>query len=229
MTDTDGATVLVVDDDDPVRELTAVILRGAGYEITEAADGAQAIESLGRQRPALLVLDILMPGVDGWGVLQHVRTMPSPPRIVVATGTHELVPPGQLGPLIAGYLIKPFAVDQLLKTCRTALSAPPVVPAEGSRREARRTFIAEIVLLGEQDQPLARGYLTQLSRSGFRIELAFPFRSGDSVRIGFLVPGRVDPLRLRGRVRWQSEVMLGAEIVDVDPDDDEYLRRLLQE
>src|SRR5690349_5937876 len=133
-----GALVLVVDDDRPVRDLECAILQQAGFRVDTAEDGAVAIERLKAQRPDLVMLDLVMPNVDGWGVLEHVRAMPDPPPVVVVSGMREIVPPGHLGSYVTGYVFKPFDLQQLIKTCRAAIVSPAVVPASGSRKEPRR-------------------------------------------------------------------------------------------
>ena len=222
-------TVLVADDEPLILELTTFMLRDAGYDVVQAADGALAIEAIGRQRPDLVLLEIMMPTVDGWGVIEHLRHTEDPPPVVMVTGLHEVVPPGHLSPHIAGYVIKPFSRDQLLKMCQTAIDAPLNAPAEGSRRETRRTFVVETTLLSESGLALARGQLVQISHHGFRLELAIPVKEGDAVRVAFRLPGREDPLELRGQVRWRNEVTIGAEINDLSPKDEELLRELLNE
>src|SRR5687767_2257994 len=100
--------VLVVDDEAAIRDLTGAILEGSGYEVAKAADGALAIAWLQKNHADLVVVDLLMPNVDGWGVIEHIREMKEPPAVVIATGMHDVVPPGHLCRFIAGYLIKPF-------------------------------------------------------------------------------------------------------------------------
>jgi signal transduction histidine kinase/DNA-binding response OmpR family regulator len=68
----DGGPVLVVDDEPDARALVAGILATAGYRHVEAADGAAALAAIARQRPALIVLDLMMPGMDGFEVLEHL-------------------------------------------------------------------------------------------------------------------------------------------------------------
>jgi two-component system OmpR family response regulator len=222
-------TVLVVDDEEAIRDLTGVILESCGYRVVKAADGAVAIEWLRENRPDLITLDLLMPNVDGWGVLEFVRHLPSPPPVVIATGAHDVVPPGQLCRYIAGYLIKPFSVDQLAKICETALASPPVIPPSGARKEARRTYVVKTTLLSETGSPLLQGELVQLSRHGFRLEISIPLAAGDGVRVAFRVPGRPEPLEITGKVRWQNQVSLGAEIENLSAADEELLRQLLED
>jgi CheY-like chemotaxis protein len=228
MANTPKGLILVVDDEEAIQDLTAVILESRGYEIARASNGVQAIESINERRPDLILLDIMMPVLDGWGVMEHVRTMEDPPRVVVATGMQELVPPGNVSHYIAGYLIKPFAVDQLVKNAETVLGAPPVIVASGSRRDDRRTFVVEATLLSDTGQQLARGHVVQLSKRGFRMEIGLPFRLGDLVRVGFVMPGRDEPVQLTGRVRWHNDAVLGAEIQQLDPRDEELLCTILE-
>jgi CheY-like chemotaxis protein len=219
--------ILVVDDDDPVRDLEAAILQQAGFSVETAADGAIAIEFLKKERPVIVMLDLVMPNVDGWGVLEFVRTMADPPPVVVVSGMREIVPPGHLSQYVTGYVFKPFDVNQLVKTVRQTLAAPPVIPASGSRREPRRTFIVETTLLSDAGIPLAMGQLLQLSRGGFRLELAIPYRTGDKVRVTCRIPGQNDPLTLRGKVRWRQDLTLGVEIDDLEPKDEELLKNIV--
>ncbi len=65
--------ILVVDDEEDVQVLVSRILKDAGYEVDRASDGGEAIERFRANRPDLIVLDLMMPGIDGWGVLQHLK------------------------------------------------------------------------------------------------------------------------------------------------------------
>src|SRR4051794_22460355 len=121
--------VLIVDDDAPVRDLETAIIESAGYSTEAAEDGAVAIEHLRRRRPDLVLLDLVMPNVDGWGVLEHIRGMEDPPPVIVVSGALEIVPPGHLSRYVTGYVFKPFNVAQLLRTCDVALAAPRMIPA----------------------------------------------------------------------------------------------------
>jgi CheY-like chemotaxis protein len=218
--------VLIVDDDEPIRMLEEDILRSAGYKVEQAGGSAAAIEKLKQIRPDLVLLDLLMPGIDGWGVLRFIRTRANPPRVLVVSGMREAVPPGDLAQCIAGYIQKPFDIGQLIKTCANVLAAPEMLsPASGSRKDARRTFVVETTLLSEDGTPLALGQLLQVSRHGFRLELGIAVKSGDPVRIAFRVPGREQPLQLSGRVCWRQEFTLGAEAEGLSAED----RALLQE
>jgi CheY-like chemotaxis protein len=222
--------ILVVDDDDAMRELETAILGDIGYEVREASGGAEAIALASAWSPDLMLLDLMMPGINGWDVLQHVSTLPRPPRVLVVTGMNEAVPPGHLTQSVAGYLFKPFKIDQLVNNCKTVLEAPSVWdPPGGKRKESRRLYVAETTLLSRDGVPLAVGQLRDVSRKGFCIQLAIPVSEGDPVRVAFRVPGRDEPLRLNGRVVWRSDNTLGAELDELTPEQEAELRLLLEE
>ncbi|MEQ1502388.1 MAG: response regulator [Myxococcota bacterium] len=76
MIETDGSVVLVVDDDESTRDVVSRTLSAHGWQVQLAADGQQALASLGRSRPDVLLLDLMMPNVDGFAVIEHVRSTP---------------------------------------------------------------------------------------------------------------------------------------------------------
>jgi CheY-like chemotaxis protein len=220
--------ILVVEDDELMRKLEAEILEEAGYTVVRAEGGRAAIEILNRSRPDLVLLDIVMPQVNGWRVLDHIDTLSSPPPVVIVTGLYETVPPRTPAAHVVGYLFKPFRADALVTMCADVTAAPTVTPPSGDRREARRTYVVEATLVSPGGGPAARGRLVQISRAGFRFALAAPVRPGDTVAISFRVPGHDRPLELKGHVRWRGPVMMGVEMTGLTPDHDELLRQFVE-
>ena len=111
-------TVLVVEDEPPVRELVTDFLRGEGYEVAEASDGAEAIRALATYRPPTghfcgVLLDMMLPRVDGVGVLLHLAEsgVATPVVAMSASGEH-LVAAAAAG--AKATLAKPFDLDHLL-------------------------------------------------------------------------------------------------------------------
>lgn len=220
--------VLVVDDDALMLELEADILEEAGHVVAKANGGRAAIESLKVSRPDLVLLDIVMPGVNGWDVLRHLGTLPSPPRVIIATGLYETVPPGALARHVAGYLFKPFRGDDLVRMCADVLAAPLVIPASGARKEPRRTCVVQASVRSADGGVVATGRLLDVSRAGFRFEVSAPVEPGDAVIVSFLVPGEPVALELRGDVRWRGAVVMGAEMVGVTPAHRKLLGRFVE-
>ncbi len=77
------ATVLVVDDDKDIRESLVEILRDEGYEVTSACNGAEALEAIDRRAPDVMLLDLMMPVVNGWEVLETLRLRGTHPKLPV--------------------------------------------------------------------------------------------------------------------------------------------------
>lgn len=114
--------VMVVEDDDALRAALGRALRLEGYVVDEASDGAQALTQLASARAHVMVLDVLMPGVDGLAVCQRMRAMGDRTPVLLLTA-RDLVADKVQG-LNAGaddYLTKPFAVDELLARVRALI------------------------------------------------------------------------------------------------------------
>jgi DNA-binding response OmpR family regulator len=114
--------VFVVDDDPNIRELLVVNLQAAGYAVTTAGDGIDAVEKLRTLRPQCVVLDIMMPGIDGWELCKIIRDDPAlaSTRILMLTAK-DRERDRLIGIDIFGadeYMIKPFEIDDLLQTIR---------------------------------------------------------------------------------------------------------------
>jgi len=113
----DPKCILVVEDDDAIRDLIAEILDSAGYRVERAADGLQALGKVPAARPDVVVLDLMMPIMDGWTFLEQFRQIPdyigTP---VVATSTYGSQSERQTARelQVQAYLAKPFDVDMLV-------------------------------------------------------------------------------------------------------------------
>jgi CheY-like chemotaxis protein len=117
--------ILAVDDERDLAEVLEFVLRRAGYETLIAHDGLVAWERVLAERPDMVVLDINMPGLDGYEVLQRIRSLPGPqaatPVIMLTARNDE---PSIVAALDAGaddYIAKPFSPRQLLARIRAAM------------------------------------------------------------------------------------------------------------
>ena len=123
--------VLVVEDDGNIRELICESLRAAGLEITEAADGEEAVKAARDRRPAAIVLDLGLPLLDGTAVADQIRDMyegPVPIIVVTAGGRSEDV--SRVRP--AAHLTKPFDIADLISAVTHAI-APPAGGTEAAQ------------------------------------------------------------------------------------------------
>jgi len=108
--------VLVADDRDTGRELVRRVLENAGYEIHEAADGGEALEQARRVRPDLIILDLHMPVLDGFGVIQEIRRDPDFAQTPVMALTASAMMGDRERAIAAGftgYLTKPIRLAAL--------------------------------------------------------------------------------------------------------------------
>jgi CheY-like chemotaxis protein len=114
-------SVLIVDDEPQVVTVLALGLNGAGYVTFAAHDGLEAMAQIDRHHPAIMVLDVMMPRMDGWSVLEALHRMPPEerPRVIMVTA---LATPGDRARATAlgaeAYVSKPFDVDELMRVVR---------------------------------------------------------------------------------------------------------------
>jgi CheY-like chemotaxis protein len=199
-----SSRILVIDDEEDSRELVAHILRDGHYEVQVAADGGEALALIGATRPDLVVLDLMMPVVDGWQVLESIRQRADPPPVVVLTaagGYQTFVRGVRQG--AAAYILKPFGFHELLSTCDRILRAPPGGQrADAERRRDTRRLLVVQVRLSSESGPLAVGELANISAGGVQVDLPSALPRGTPLRVAFHIPGEGSALRLEGRVRW---------------------------
>lgn len=113
--------ILVVDDEPRVREALRSILVGRGYRVRTAADGPAALEAVASERPDVVLLDLLMPGLDGIEVSRRMRAVSNLEIVVLSAVMDE---PQKVRALDAGaddYITKPFSVEELLARIRSAV------------------------------------------------------------------------------------------------------------
>ncbi|MGC3999644.1 MAG: response regulator [Anaeromyxobacter sp.] len=118
--------VLVVDDSASVRQVSAMVLAGAGYEVLEASDGNDALRALTAGRVNLILTDLNMPHLDGIGLIRAVRadaTHRLTPMVMVTTESQAERKAEGKAAGATGWVVKPFTPDQLLAVVRKVLGA----------------------------------------------------------------------------------------------------------
>jgi two-component system, OmpR family, response regulator ResD len=137
---TASATVLVVDDEPIVREVVATYLRREGYRTLEAADGTAAQALLSRETPALVVLDLMLPGIGGLELCRWIRARSEVPVIMLTARGDEADRIVGLDVGADDYVTKPFSPRELVARVRTVLRRAPEAPA------ARRIEAGELAI-----------------------------------------------------------------------------------
>ncbi len=154
-----GARLLVVEDEPVILELLAGALRFAGFDVLTAATGAEALRAAAVGQPDLILLDVMMPGCDGFEVIRRIHD--SGPRIPVIFLTARDTPRDRVAGLSLGgddYITKPFSLDEVLARISAVLRR-----STGEAEPASRLAIADLEL--DQDSH-------QVRRAGTEVTLA---------------------------------------------------------
>jgi CheY-like chemotaxis protein len=128
--------VLVVDDEPTIRELVAAALVEVGYQVSTAANGAQALQHMEADRPDAIVLDLMMPVMDATGLLQLMRLNPrlnDVPVLVISAGYGALDEARRLG--ARACLTKPFQLEDLLGTLEHLIGSPADLSGRNALRQ----------------------------------------------------------------------------------------------
>lgn len=116
-----GTRILIADDDADLLALVDFTLRHAGFEVVMARDGTEALEAFARTKPDLLILDINMPGADGFAVCEAVRAQSTLPVLMLSARDQESDMVRALESGADGYLTKPFSPRTLIARVRATL------------------------------------------------------------------------------------------------------------
>ncbi len=116
-------TILVADDDPDILEVITVLLTQEGYQTVACSNGLKALQQIDAQRPALAIIDLSMPLMDGSELIQHIRRQPGPPLPVILMTA--FINSTALDALqVDAYLAKPFDLEELLAHVQT-FAGPP--------------------------------------------------------------------------------------------------------
>jgi two-component system response regulator MprA len=176
--------VLVVDDDRRLRDMLRRALSSAGYEVDIAEDGGRALAAISGRAFDLVVLDVLMPGVDGLGVARRLRQRGDPIPVLMLTARDAV------GDRVAGldagaddYLVKPFSIEELLARVRALMRR-----AAGEAGELLR--FADVELDPRTREVTRAGKPLELTTKEFQL-LEFFLREPKVVHDRYAILGRV--------------------------------------
>ena len=195
-------TVLIVEDDEAISESVAYHLDRAGYRTLRAADGAQGLRVCRQQRPDLVILDLMLPQVDGWRFTEELRREDSRVPVIVCsarTSEYDRVNGLQLG--ADDYVTKPFSMKELMARVQAHLRK-----ADELRRPSDRGVIEQegLVLDPEQFQAFADDGSLGLTPREFEVLYALARAGGKPV-----------PRERIYREVWGYEMVRGDRSVDV--------------
>lgn len=131
-------TILVVDDEANIRDLARLYLEKDGYKVILAQDGAQALKLIRKNEPALIVLDLMLPEVDGWEVCRRVRADSNVPILMLTARDDDIDKIVGLEMGADDYLTKPFNPRELVARVRAVLRRATGSTGDSAGNEARQ-------------------------------------------------------------------------------------------
>ena|SRR5438132_6359002 len=140
------ARVLVADDDQSIRQLLCTIVRREHYEVDCVADGVQAVEHLKRNEYAVILLDLMMPNLDGFGVIDYLKRNPpaAKPIVLVITAYTDQKFKKVDSSIVAGVLRKPFEIAEvgsMIRLCVNGFDSESSHKLHVSKDKAIRDFV----------------------------------------------------------------------------------------
>jgi DNA-binding response OmpR family regulator len=160
--------VLVVDDDEDIRTLVRELLERAGYTVDEAEDGRTALRHLFSNAPALVILDVTMPDMDGYQTLERIRDLSDVPVIMLTARTQELEKVRGLSAGADDYVAKPFGRQELLARVQALLRRT------GGKTEVLDAYQDDFVEIDyAQRRVVVQGRDVQLTPLEFKLLAAF--------------------------------------------------------
>ena len=153
-----GSRILVVDDDDDIRGLLRTLLERAGYEVSDASDGREGLRELFAGTPDLVILDVAMPGLDGWATLERIREVSDVPVLMLTARDAELERVRGLKGGADVYVVKPFGRQELVARVDVLLRRPRSGSAQDTYADARLSisFAQRAVRFDDREIALTR-------------------------------------------------------------------------
>lgn len=162
-----GSRVLVVDDEPTVRDVLSAYLDRSGFDVTQVADGASALEAIRDLRPDLVVLDLMLPEIDGLTVLNEIRRTGNVPVILLTALTEEADRVLGLEMGADDYVVKPFSPREVTARARAILKR-----VNQPTRFGDRLVFGELTIDGRTREVTVGGQPKQLTPREFDL-LAF--------------------------------------------------------
>ena len=127
-------TVLIVEDDRNIADLLRLYLEKEGYEVAIAHDGLRGVEQFRERQPSLVLLDVMLPGMDGWGVCRTIRAESKTPIIMLTAKSETEDKVAGLKQGADDYITKPFEMKEVLARIEAVLRRSGIEPEKASRR-----------------------------------------------------------------------------------------------
>jgi len=189
--------VLVVDDAESIRSVLQTALSEAGADVWLAEDGIAALHVLSDVLPDLILLDLVMPRLDGWGVIEELRRSLRTAKIpvILETSAEDYASFDRARrDGVAAFISKPFRLNEVIGTCRRVFEGAR--PLQGANAQSATRWVD---LRSADGTPLAMAALVDLDAEGAQIEVTAPLPLGTVVLLG---PTESGQQTFTAEVRW---------------------------
>ena len=191
--------ILIVEDEPEIRQLLASYLINEGYSVSEAEDGVTAIELFSKEKFDLLILDIMIPKIDGYGVCEFVKKKTDVPVIFLSALDDERSMVKGYDSLADDYVTKPFSMPVFLRKVKAVLRRDRPLSGE----EHQQFNYRDIVMIPDMMKVTVSGREVELTSKEFDILLAL-----------IKNPGRVYTRELLLEMLWDYDSLVDERIVD---------------
>lgn len=169
-----NAKILVVDDDAAIRELASVYLRKEGFTVSAVADGPSALDAVRREKPALVVLDLMLPGMSGFDVCRELRKESNVPILMLTARNEDTDKIVGLELGADDYLTKPFNPREMVARVKAILRR-----AEGGARDQRgEVRVGPLTVDARKREARVSGREIELRAKEFDLLMAFASEPG---------------------------------------------------
>ena len=162
--------ILVIDDDEKITSMLRRGLAFEGYRVRTARSGVEGLDAVRQEEPDLVVLDIMMPGLDGWEVCRRLREAGSRVPVLMLTAKDEV------GDRVRGldtgaddYLVKPFALEELLARIRALLRRSGAAAGRGEPGDDRRLVYEDLTLNPDTREAIRGGRVIELTAKEYEL------------------------------------------------------------
>lgn len=171
------AKLLIVDDDKTLLRFLKEYLEGDGFQVVTVEGGTKAMKAFYAERPDLVILDIMMPGMDGWEVCARIREMADTPIILLSAKSSESDKMRGFRLGIDDYVVKPFSLVELTARAKAVLARTSKESDEGSKILKSGPITID---LGRREVTLGREAL-ELTETEFRLLAALCRKPGEAI------------------------------------------------
>ncbi len=172
-----SSKLMIVDDDKTLLKFLEEYLVGDGFDVITVDGGTKALKAFYSERPNLIILDIMMPGMDGWEVCARIREMADTPIILLTAKTSEADKMRGFRLGVDDYVIKPFSLAELTARIKAVLART----LKESEEDERILSAGPVSVDLRRREVMLRDELIELTQTEFRLLAALCRRAGEAI------------------------------------------------